>query len=171
MLFLYGDKLVGELNNIETLCYLIVTNQLESATVTVPNPFNLNTNVSVYISLNKNTENIVSIVNGYPFIKCNVDIIGDVQSMEPSIDLNNSTQIETLNSYVSSYIEYIINSYLYKTAKEYKADISGFGKYLLPKYRTWNYWVSTDWLSNYENSFFDVTVTTNIQGGYLFSNI
>ena len=81
-----GDKLVGELNNIETLCHLIVTKELESATVTVPNPFNFDSNISIYISLNKDTQNKVFFVNGYPFIECKIDVLGDVQSMDPSID-------------------------------------------------------------------------------------
>ena len=166
-----GDKLVGELNNVETLCYLIITNTLESATVTVPNPFNFDSNISVYISLNKNTKNNVSIINGYPYIECSVDITGNVQSMDPSIDLNSSEDIEILNSYVNTYLEDLLNSYLYKTSKEFKADISGFGKYLLPKYNTWNEWKDFDWLNNYQNSFFKATVKTNIQGGYLFNNV
>ena len=34
-----GDKLVGELNNIETLCHLIITNDLKNATINITNPF------------------------------------------------------------------------------------------------------------------------------------
>ena len=163
--------MVGELNNIETLSYLIITNQLESATVTVPNPFNFGSNISVNIKLNKNTKNKVSFVNSYPFIECDVSITGNVFSMEPSIDLNNSKDVEIINSYVSTYLENILTSYLYKTSKDLKADISGFGKYALPKYLTWEEWIESDWLNNYENSFFKVTVETEVQGGYLFTEI
>ena len=166
-----GDKLVGELNNVETLCHLIITNQLESGTVTVPNPFNFDSNVSVYISLNKDTKNRVSFVNGYPYIECNIDITGDVQSMEPSIDLNNSEHVDILNSYVNTYLEDTISSYLYKTAKEFNADIAGFGKFAISQYNTWKEWEASDWLNNYQNAFFKVTVKTNLQGGYLFSDI
>lgn len=167
---MFGDKLAGELNNVETLCHLIITNELESATVTVPNPFKFDSNVSVYISLNKNTDNKVSIVNGTPFIECTVDLIGDVQTMEPSIDLTDQKYVDTLNSFVNTYLEDIISSYLYKTSKDFKSDIAGFGKYVLPKYTTWDEWVESDWLNNYENAFFKVNVKTNIQGGYLFTN-
>lgn len=168
---MYGDKLVGELNNIETLCHLILTNHLESATVTVPNPFNFDSNISVDIRLNKNTESKVSFVNSYPFIECHIYVTGNVLSMEPSIDLDNSDGVEIINSYVSTYLEDIINSYLYKTSKDFKADIAGFGKYAISKYLTWEDWTQSDWLNNYENSFFKVTVETEIQGGYLFTEI
>lgn len=169
MLFLYGDKLVGELNNIETLCHLIIINQLESATVTIPNPFSFDNNISINVKLNKTTDNKVSFINNSPFIECNISVTGNVLSMDPSIDLNNSEDIEIINSYVSTYLEDIITSFLYKTSKDLKADISGFGKYVLPKYLTWEDWIKSDWLNNYENSFFKVTVDTEIQGGYLFT--
>ena len=168
---MFGDKLVGELNNIETLCYLIITNKLESATVTIPNPFNFNSNISVSIKLNKNTENKVSIINSFPFIETNIYITGNVLSLDPSIDLNNIKDLETINLYLCSYLENIINSYLYKTSKELKSDISGFGKYCLPKYLTWEEWKKSDWLNNYENSFFKVNISSELQGGYLFTEI
>lgn len=171
MLFLFGDKLVGELNNIETLCYLITISELESATVTIPNPFNFNNNLSVNIKLNKNTNNTVTLVNGFPYIECNVYITGNVLSIDPSIDLNDTSHVETINSYVSKYLEDIISSYLYKTAKILKADISNFGKYVLPNYSTWDKWIESDWLNNYQNSFFKVNVVSNVQGGYLFTDI
>lgn len=168
---MYGDKLVGELDNIETLSYLIVTNRLENATVTIPNPFSFDSNISIYISLNKDTKHEVTFENGYPFIKCDVSITGNVLSLDPSIDLTKPENMSILNSYVNTYLKDIITSYLYKTSKEFKSDISGFGKYTLPKYSTWDDWLNSDWLSNYQNAFFEVNVDTKIQGGYLFTRI
>ena len=167
----FEDRLVGELDNIETMCHLLITNELESATVTVPNPYSFDSNLSVYISLNKNTKNRVSFVNGYPFIECDVDVIGDVLSMEPSLDLNDANTINILNSYVSTYLEDILSAYLYKTSKEFKSDIDDFGKYALTHYTTWSEWIDSDWLNNYQNAFFKVTVKCNIQDGYLFTKI
>lgn len=165
------DKLVGELDNIETMCHLIITNELKNTIITIPNPYTYDTNISIFIGLNKNTKSTVSFVNGYPFIECNVDVIGDVLSMEQSINLNDINTVNLLNSYVSTYLEDALNSYLYKTSKEFKSDINDFGKYALPKYSTWNDWIDSDWLNNYQNAFFKVTVNTNIQDGYLFTKI
>lgn len=166
-----SDKLVGELNNFETMCHLIITNNLKNTIITIPNPYTYDTNLSIFIGLNKNTRNKVYFVNGYPYIECEVDIIGDVLSMEQSIDLNDTDTVNLLNSYISKYFQDNISSFLYKTSKEFKSDISDFGKYALPKYTTWNDWVESDWLNNYQNAFFKVTVNTNIQDGYLFTKI
>lgn len=166
-----GDKLVGELTNLETLSHLIITNKLESATINLPNPFDFNATISVYISLNKPTKNSVEFVNNFPYIESNVYLIGNISSIDASIDLTNAENLKILNEYVNDYLETNISSYLYKTSHELKADIADFGKYVLPNYYTWDEWIDSDWLNNYQNSFFKVTVNTEIQGGYLYTKI
>lgn len=46
-----------------------------------------------------------------------------------------------------------------------------FGEYVLPKYTTWQDWLDSDWLDNYQNASFKVSVHSNIQGGYLYNKI
>lgn len=166
-----GDRLVGELDNVETLCHLIVTSELENATITVPNPFSIDSTISVYVSLLKPTKNKLKFVNGYPFIECDVKISGNVLSIDRSINLSDPYDLNVLDSYVNTYLKDSITEYLYKTSKSLKSDIAGFGKYALPKYATWKDWEESDWLNNYENSFFKVTVETNLQSGYLYNKI
>lgn len=166
-----GDKLIGELNNLETLCHLIITNNLKNATVNIPNPFGNNGNISFYINLTKKTKNKLSFVNGYPYIECEIWITGNVPTAYSSIDLSDETCINTLNDALSNYLEAHTMSYLYKTSKSLKADIASFGEYALPKYLTWQEWLDSDWLSNYSNAFFNVTVHSDIQSGYLFNKI
>ena len=108
------DKLVGELNNIETLCHLIITNKLENTTITIPNPFDSNSEISIYIHLSKDTEKHVELINGYPYIKCHSYITGNVLSLGDSLDLTNSSNLEILNSALNNYLEKIENKYKYK---------------------------------------------------------
>ena len=62
-------------------------------------------------------------------------------------------------------------SYLYKTSKEFKSDIDNFGVYATKNYLTWNKWIESDWLYNYQNSFFTVNVDTEVKSGELYSKI
>lgn len=163
------DKLVGELNNIETLCHMIVSNQLQNATITIQNPYDYNSKISIYIDLEKKTKRDVKIVNGYPYITCDVFIDGYVLDLEDTLDLSKQETLQTLNDAVNAYLEYCINEYLYKTAKDFHSDIDNFGLHVLPKYLTVDEWTNSNWLDNYQNSFFDVNVNTNIVSGYLFS--
>lgn len=164
-----GDKLVGELDNIETLCYMIITNNLQNATITIQNPYNYSNSISLHIWLNKDTKNSVKIINDYPYITSKVSVNGYVLSLDDSLDLSKEETLETLNTAVSSYLEYCINNYLYKTSKALHADINDFGLHVLHKYLTDDEWTASDWLGNYQNAFFDVNVNSNIVSGYLFN--
>ena len=165
----HGDKIVGELNNIETLCHMLTINRLKNATITMPNPFNFENNISLYIGLGKNTKKYVYFVNGTPYIKCDFYVVGNVLTLDNTLDLTNNEVIKTLEEYASSYLQQNISEYLYKTSKEFKSDIANFGSIVLPRYLTWDKWIASDWLNNYQNAFFDVNVKVNIRSGYLFT--
>ncbi len=92
-------------------------------------------------------------------------------SLDSSLNVINKETLDILNSSVNNYLQEKISGYLYKTSKEYKSDIVGFGKYLLPNYLTWDEWIASDWISNYENAFFTVDIETNIQSGQLYNAI
>lgn len=140
------DTLVGELNNIETLCHLLVTNKLTNATVNIPNPYDNSNNITFYINQNKKTKNKVTLVNGYPYIECEIWITGNIPTAYTSINLADEDCMDLLNDNLSNYIEAKCLDYLYKTSKIFKADIVGFGQYMLPDYLTWQDWINSDWL-------------------------
>lgn len=165
-----GDSLVGELNSIETLCHMIVSNKLKSATINVPNPYDNENNISIYINLTKKTRNNVEIINDYPYITCDVSVTGYILNLDDTIDLTDKKAVQNVNASVNTYLEYCISSYLYKTAKNFHSDIDGFGKHVISKYPTQSAWDTSDWLSNYQNAFFDVNVETNIVSAQLFNN-
>ena len=86
-------------------------------------------------------------------------------------DGSNDQTGKIIDEYVNLFLEQNIASYLYKTSKEYKTDIGNFGRYVIGNYTTWNDWIESDWLFNYQNAFFDVNVETNIENGQLYTRI
>ena len=68
---------------------------------------------------------------------------------------------------IHKYLEENISAYLYKTAKQFNSDIVGFGKYAVGYFKTLDEWQDYNWLYNYRNSFFDVTVNSDIKSTYL----
>lgn len=65
-----GDKLIGELDNVETLCHMMVSNQLKNATITIQNPYDYSSKISMHISIEKSPNIDVKLVNDYPYITC-----------------------------------------------------------------------------------------------------
>ena len=166
-----NDRLVGELDGMEALCHLIVVNDFESATISVPNPYNKNSSLSLYISSSKAPKIDVKLINGTPYIKCNFDISGYILSLDENMNYSDENTMKVIDECVNLFLEQNIASYLYKTSKEYKTDIGNFGRYVIGNYTTWNDWIESDWLFNYQNAFFDVNVETNIENGQLYTRI
>lgn len=164
-----GDTLIGELNGIETLCHMIISNSLKNATITIPHPFNLNTNISIYLNLKKPTKNTVKIVNDYPYITSKIWVSGYILNVDNSLDLTDEKNIKDINTAVSAYLNNCIKSYLYKTSKDFHSDIDDFGSCILYNYITNDDWKKADWLNNYKNSFFNVDVNCNITSSNLFN--
>ena len=75
--------------------------------------------------------------------------------------------IKKIELYANNYLKEKIYSFLYKTSKDLKSDTVGFGKYAVHHFLTWDNWIDYNWLLNYQNSFFNVDVKTNVKSGYL----
>lgn len=165
------DRLVGELTGINSLCHLIIVNKLKNAVLSVPNPFDSDSEINLYIYLTKDTKSSVKLVNGTPFIECDVTLSGEILNLDQNYDFSDDKNLKLLEDYTSSYLERNIASYLYKTSKEFKSDIANFSNDIIDNYPTWDKWIESDWLGNYENSFFSVNVNSEITIGQLFSKI
>lgn len=166
----YDDKLVGELTGIETLCHLIVTSTLNRCTISVQNPFDINSTIDLYIHQKQKPKINLDFINGTPYISVEVFLEGYGLTLNKHIDYSSPVTLEQINKSAEQYLKSELENYLYKTSKEFKSDIAGFGKYALSKYLTIDKWHKSNWLENYKNSFFDVKVNVNIKSGYEFNN-
>lgn len=119
--------------------------------------------------MSKDTTKSVELINNTPYIECDVHLTANVLTLDDTIDLSKKEAYLMLAEYANLYLEECISEYLYKTAKEFKSDITGFGNYAIVKYSTWEDWIDSDWLNNYQNSFFNVNVDVTIASGYLFT--
>lgn len=160
------DKLVGELNGLESICHLILVNELKNATISIPSPFESTNYIDLYITKSK-SKSKVYISNGTPFIKPNIKIEARIVSMSDDYKYLNKENLELIENYANNYIKSYINNYLYKTSKEFKSDVTGFGRYAVSKFLTWDKWDKYNWLDNYQNAFFDVSVDVHVKSRYL----
>lgn len=165
-----GDKLVGELTGLESICHLIVSSQLKSAQLRIPSPIEQLDYIDLYIELENNAKNSVYLVNGSPFIISDVKLIGRIQSMNSNIDLDNPNIISQIQDYAERYISHQIYDYLYKTSKELNSDIDDFGLSALKYFTNINDLTEYNWNHHFKDSFFDVNVTVDLRSSYLLVN-
>lgn len=163
------DKLAGELNAIETICFLNIKKQVDSFLVSIPDPQNNNSKIDVYLTPNS-THNInVSFVNGAPYIKIKLEFSGKIYSMHKGSEYLNTDVLNSISNSCNSYLESQFSSYLYKTSSIFESDINGFGLYALSKFTTSTEFNNYNWLDNYKNSTFDVDINTVIDSGFLLT--
>ena len=164
----YDDKLVGELNGLETICFLLISDKIESCTISVPSPFETNAEIDLSIRKSKAPKIRVDLINGSPYISVDIFLEAHGLTLNESIDYTSIRDVELLENSAEQYLKLQVTSFLYKTAKEFNSDISGFGKYALSKYLTWDEWKNSNWNENYKNSFFDVNVNLTVIAGEEF---
>lgn len=167
------DELVGELNGIETIYHLMVSNQLKSCNISIPNPLGDSSSLDINLRLSHSPKNKVTFINGTPYISVNIDVkIKILSTTEDSTtgksDYYTKENIELIEDTCNEYLKENISKYLYKTAKDYESDIDGFGKYAVKYFPTLQDWNEYSWLDSYKDSIFNVEVNTSLKSGYMF---
>jgi len=167
MAVFYEDTLVGELNGMETICHLLLTNQLKSCYLTIPSPFDSEKSLDLYVQQDGKTKSSVSFLNGSPYIESKVKIKARILSLTEDSNYLSSENLKKIEEYANSYVENFLYEYAYKTSKVFHSDIAGFGKYAVTHFSTMDAWENCHWLSIYKDAFFHITVDTNVASSYL----
>jgi len=105
---------------------LIITNNLKTATISIPSPFDSTAQIELSISMANKTSNSVEFVNGFPYIKSRVSINANILSINGNVDYTNASNLKLVEDSANAYLGANISAYLYKTAKDFKSDIAGF---------------------------------------------
>lgn len=163
------DKLVGELDAIETICFHILKNNINSFIITVPSPKDNTLKIDLLVTPKGTCKIKVNIVNGSPYVKINGSFNAKIYSMDEKDNYLDPDILTTLSNTCNTYLENILLNYLYKTSVEFKSDISGIGKYALSNFYTTDEFKDYNWVDNYMNSTFKVTIDTTIDSGFLLN--
>ena len=164
----HDDKLVGELTGLENICFLLISDKIEICTISVPSPFETNSEIDLSIRKSKDSKINVDIINGSPYISVDLYLEAHGLTLNNTVDYTSSNDVALLQKSAEQYLKLEVTNFLYKTSKELNSDISGFGKYTMSKYLTWDEWESSNWTENYKNSFFNVNVNVSIISGSEF---
>ena len=155
-------------DSLESICHLIITNKLKQCTIEVPSPFTDQKHMNVKLYQKKQTNNIISINNQSPFIQINCVLEGEILNDSSFFNESSKESVDIVTSAVNTYLEKVISEYLYKTSQEFGADIADFARYIKVDYKTTEEWEHVNWNEIYSNAFFKVSLSTNLQPGYLF---
>lgn len=165
----YHDKFVGELNPLETISFLSVTNDVERFLITIPNPYYKDKNIDLYVEPEKLADIKVDTTSSSPFIKIKLKFNCRIDSMSDNSDYLSPEVLNTISLACNDYLESVFTDFLYKTSKNLKSDICKFGRTACANFLTTSDFDDYNWLYNYRNAFFDVEVDTSVKSSMLLT--
>ena len=163
-------QIVGELNSIETMCFLTTRNNVDGFLISIPDPNSEDEVIDIYLTPTSNTTIKVKLLNGSPYIKLECRFAGRIQSASENTNYLDDNLLDEISSACNSYLESILSDYLYKTAKNFKSDINGFGQEAKKNFLTLEDFEDYNWKEKYKDSFFDVNVNSSIRSSLLLTN-
>lgn len=165
----YHDKFVGELNPLETISFLSVTNDVERFLISIPNPYYKDKYIDLYVAPEKSADIKVDTTSSSPFIKIKFKFNCRIYSMSDNSDYLSPEVLDTISLACNNYLESVFSDFLYKTSKNLKSDICKFGRPACANFLTTSDFDNYNWLYNYRNAFFDVEVDTSVKSGMLLT--
>jgi len=163
------DKLIGELCALETISFLTVKNKVDRFLVSIPDPDDTSSYLDIYLTSKMPTTIDIDTSTSSPFIKVKTGFTGKIYSMSDDAKYLDTKLLNNISETCNKYLESVLCDYLYKTAKDFKTDINGLGKYALSNFFTTEDFDAYNWLDNYKNAFFKVEVDTSVKSGMLIT--
>lgn len=162
-------KMIGRLSGLETICYNLLTNNFEQATIEVYNYQNPGLPIAINIEKSNNTKIKVKLEDNIPKIECNVSVESKILTANKNNDFSTQESLKQLEAEINLFLEKSISDFLYKTSTEYNSDIIGFEGYFKKNFLTQDEIDKYNWQELYKNSEFTVKAQNQLISGFLFS--
>lgn len=164
-----GDKLIGELNAIETICFSVIQNEVNGFLITIEDPEDNENYIDIYLNHNNRTKTKIDIINNTPYISISCKFDARIYSMKDDSNYLNNETLQQISNNASNFMKLQMSNYLYKTSKNFNCDINNFGKTALSNFKTVNEFEKYNWLYNYENAFFNIDTKVSVKSGFLLT--
>ena len=162
-----NDKFRGELTATETICHLLINNDLDSCIISIDNPIVESEKMELQLFPSKKTKITINIIDGIPHISIKLYLNADVMTLEQDIDYENSETLEKISSAAKNFLINELNKYLNKISKEYNCDIDKFYSKAIGHFATIPEWENFNWKEKFKNAVFNIDLDFNVTSSLL----
>ena len=169
------DKLCGQLTAVESICHLLIGNEVDSCIISIDNPLVEKQNsedaekMEIQLFPSKRSKFEVDIKDGTPHISIKVSLDADIMTLTENVDYEADESLSKVSDSAKKYLEQQFNGYLNKVSKEYNVDIDQFCTKAPAHFATISEFENFNWPEKYRNSKFDVEVDINIISSMLLT--
>lgn len=164
-----NEFMVGHLNILDSISHLIVTNKLDNCIITTENPFQDSEYMDLDVTLYKDTEINIDLINGTPLISIKVYPEGTIKSSGSTFNYIDNENISSVENTVNDYFNNILKNYLYSITKTYNSDIAGFSWIYKSTFLTEEDFEKIHWNEIFSDSFFNIEIESKINSSNLFN--
>lgn len=164
-----SDKFCGELTAVETICHLLIENNVDSCIISVNSPITENEKIELRLVPSKKSKITVNIVDDIPHININLTLDADIMTLQNNENYQSEEILNKISDSAKEYMKKEVNDYLNKVCKEYSVDIDKFYAKALCHFATIPEWESFNWEEKIKNAEFDVNVDVNVISSILIT--
>ena len=162
-----NDKFRGELTATETICHLLINNDLDSCIISIDNPIVESEKMELQLFPSKKTKITINIIDGIPHISIKLYLNADVMTLEQDIDYEIPETLEKISSTAKDYLKNEFDKYLNKVSKEYNCDIDKFYSKAIGHFATIPEWENFNWKEKFKNAVFNIDLDFNVTSSLL----
>jgi spore germination protein KC len=162
-------KLIGELTAIETLCHTLVTNEVSTFLISVPNPQDENANIDLSISPCKKANINVDTSGSSPYITISMQLTAKILTINTNNNYLDENYLTNISQSAKNYFNSIMTEYLYRTSTVFNNDIDHFSNYAVKNFFTTFDFNNYKWIENYKNTVFNVNIDINTESSLLLT--
>lgn len=163
------DKYVGQLSETDSISHLLITNNVDSFVLSIPNEDYPDNFMDLSVSPTRSCTINVDTSTNSPTVSISLFCEAKLLTIEKDSNYSNPHVLEILSDHAEKFLKHNIESYLQKTSQVFNSDIADFGKHALINFLTISDWTNYDWASKYSNTNFNVDVNISITSSLLFS--
>ena len=158
------DKLCGKLTATETICHLLVNNDVDSFVISIDNPCSDNEKDKIELNIvpNKKSKISVNIEDGIPNIYTDINVQASILTLEKNMEYENTDTLNKFSAKAEEYLQNQLTDYFNKISKDYNTDIDCFSYKALSHFPTQKDWKDYNWKENFKNSRFHTNVKINV---------
>lgn len=154
------DILCGELTAVESICHLLITNELDSCIISIDNPVSEESNEKMELNIFplKDSDVKVDIKDDKPYISIKLSLKADIMTLDEDINYETEEVSSKISNATKEYMKEQINNYLNKISKEYNVDIDHFCTKGPAHFATISEWEDFKWDEKFKDAVFDVDI-------------
>lgn len=158
------DRFCGELTALESMCHLLIQNEVDSCIVSIDSPISEKESEKMELQIfpKHDSKVNISIENDVPYISISLDLHADIMTLDKDIEYETDEILLKISNSAKDYLTKEFNDYLKKVSTEYESDIDDFGTKATANFLTISDWGNFNWNEKFKNAEFDVNINVNV---------